>query len=213
MTVVGILAAGGRGKRLGSEYPKALVVLAGRPLLDWSLDALESTCDRVVVAVPPGHEDPPDRVPGGRSRSQSVRNALAAAPEATVAVVHDAARPLAKPDLVRRCVAALDQGADGAIAAAPMADTVKEAGSDGRVVRTLDRSTLWAVQTPQAFKADILREALDVDEETLAGATDDASLVEQRGGTIRVVEAPRENIKITTETDLRLAEALLRTGD
>jgi 2-C-methyl-D-erythritol 4-phosphate cytidylyltransferase len=149
-------------------------------------------------------------VRGGQSRSESVRNALDAAPEATVAVVHDAARPLAKPELVGRCVAALEHGADGAIAAAPVSDTVKEADGDGRVVRTLDRSVLWAVQTPQAFRADILRKALQVDDQTLAEATDDASLVEAAGGTITVVEAPKENLKITTEADLRLAEALLR---
>ena len=209
MTVVGILAAGGRGERLGAEGPKALVVVGGRPLLDWSLDALRPVCDRVVVAVPPGHEEPPDRVTGGTSRSESVRNALDAAPEATVAVVHDAARPLTKPDLVRRCVAALERGGDGAIAAAPMSDTVKEADERGRVVRTLDRAALWAVQTPQAFRADVLRKALRVDDPTLAEATDDASLVEAAGGTISVVEAPRENLKITTETDLHVAEALL----
>jgi 2-C-methyl-D-erythritol 4-phosphate cytidylyltransferase len=210
MAVVGILAAGGRGDRLGAEGPKALVLVAGRPLLDWSLDALRPACERVVVAVPPGHEDPPDRVPGGRSRSESVRNALQAAPEATVAVVHDAARPLAKPDLVERCLAAIEEGVDGAIAAAPMSDTVKETDGAGRVVRTLDRSRLWAVQTPQAFRADILRRALDVDDKALGAATDDASLVEAAGGTIRVVEAPAENLKVTTEADLRVAEALLR---
>src|SRR5207247_4949550 len=123
-------------------------------------DALRPACDRVVVAVPPGHEAPPDRIAGGESRSESVRNALDAAPEATVAVVHDAARPLATPDLVHRCVDALTEGTDGAIAAARMSDTVKEADDTGRVLRTLDRSTLWAVQTPQAFRADILRKAL-----------------------------------------------------
>jgi 2-C-methyl-D-erythritol 4-phosphate cytidylyltransferase len=213
VTVVGIIAAGGRGERLGAEGPKALVFLGNRPLLDWSLDALRPVCDRVVVAVPQGHEEPPDRVTGGQSRSESVRNALDAAPEATVAVVHDAARPLATPDLVRRCVVALEQGADGAIAAAPMPDTVKEADEQGRVVRTLNRATLWAVQTPQVFRADVLRKALQVDEDTLASATDDASLVEAAGGTITVVEAPRENLKITTEADLRLAEALLGTRD
>jgi 2-C-methyl-D-erythritol 4-phosphate cytidylyltransferase len=123
--------------------------------------------------------------------------------------VHDAARPLLTRDLVERCVAALEPGIDGAIAAAPMTDTVKEAAGDGRVLRTLDRRTLWAIQTPQAFRADVLREALQRDEAALAAATDDASLVEQLGGTVRVVEAPVENIKVTRATDLRIAEALL----
>jgi 2-C-methyl-D-erythritol 4-phosphate cytidylyltransferase len=208
VSVVGIVAAGGRGERLGAEGPKAFVVLGGRTLLDWSLEALGPACDRVLAAVPPGHEGP-DRIAGGASRSESVRNALEAAPEATVVVVHDAARPLAGSDLVQRCLEALEPGVDGAIAAAPMTDTVKEAGEGGRVLRTLDRSVLWAIQTPQAFRADALRQALAVDDAALAAATDDASLVEAAGGTIVVVEAPRENLKITSEADLLVAEALL----
>ena len=207
--VVGIVPAGGSGERLGADRPKAFAVLAGKPLLAWSLEALAPVCDRVVAAVPAGHEQGEDRVPGGPSRSASVRNALAAAPEADVFVVHDAARPLVTHELVERCVGALG-GVDGAIAAARVSDTVKEAGADGRVTRTLDRSRLWAIQTPQAFVADALRRALDVDERTLALASDDASLVEAAGGSVRVVEAPRENLKVTRPTDLRLAEALLR---
>jgi 2-C-methyl-D-erythritol 4-phosphate cytidylyltransferase len=216
MTVVGIVPAGGSGERLGADRPKAFVVLAGRELYAWSVDALSGVCDRVLVVVPsespvaspqsPGLEF----VPGGESRSESVRNALLEAPEATVVVVHDAARPLVTTELARRCVDALEPGVDGAIAAAPMSDTVKEAAPDGRVVRTLDRSVLWRIQTPQVFRAAVLREALDRDVTALAAATDDASLVEQMGGTVRVVEAPPDNMKITDEADFRVAEALLR---
>jgi 2-C-methyl-D-erythritol 4-phosphate cytidylyltransferase len=209
MSVVGIVPAGGSGERLGADRPKAFVVCAGRPLIEWSLDVLNETCDRVVVAVPEGHETGPDRVRGGESRSASVRNALEAAPEATLVVVHDAARPLLTADLVERCLAALEPGVDATVAAAAMTDTVKEAASDGRVLRTLDRSTLWAIQTPQVFRGDVLRRALDRDEMALATATDDASLVEELGGTVRVVPAPPENIKVTRESDLRVAEALL----
>src|ERR671937_2226196 len=126
MAVVGIIPAAGSGERLGASGPKAFALCGGRPLLDWSLDVLESVCDRVVVAVPPGYEEGPDRVAGGPSRSASVRAALAAAPEADVAVVHDAARPLVSRELVERCVAALEPGVDGAVAAARMSDTVKE---------------------------------------------------------------------------------------
>ena len=207
--VVGIVPAGGSGERLGADRPKAFVVCAGRPLIEWSLEVLGAVCDRVVVAAPEGYDDGPDRVRGGDSRSASVRNALAAAPEATVAVVHDAARPLVTRDLVERCLAALEPGIDGAIAAAPMTDTVKEAASDGRVVRTLDRAALWAIQTPQVFKADVLRSALERDAAALAAAPDDAALVEDAGGVIRVVEAPPENIKVTRASDLRIVEALL----
>ena len=210
MSVVGIVPAGGSGERLGVDRPKAFVVLAGRPLLDWSVEVLKSICDRVVVVVPAGREAPPDRVAGGASRSASVRAGLAAAPEASVAVVHDAARPLLTRDLVERCLVALEeQGADGVIAAAPVTDTIKQADAEGRVLQTLDRSTLWAVQTPQVFRAEALRGALDVDEAALARATDDAGLVEAAGGTVVVVESPRENLKVTTSLDLRLAEALL----
>jgi 2-C-methyl-D-erythritol 4-phosphate cytidylyltransferase len=210
LAVVGIVPAAGRGERLGADGPKAFVVCAGRPLIDWSLDVLEEVCDRVVVAVPPGYPTGPDRVEGGPVRSDSVRRALAAAPEATVAVVHDAARPFLTADLVRRCVAAVREGWQGAIAAAPMTDTVKEAAEDGRVQRTLDRSRLWSIQTPQAFDAGTLREALDVPDEVLAGATDDAALVEAAGGRVRVVEAPPENVKVTRAVDLELAALVLR---
>jgi 2-C-methyl-D-erythritol 4-phosphate cytidylyltransferase len=212
MSVVGIIPAAGSGERLGSDGPKAFVVCGGRPLLEWSVHVLRSVCDRVIVAVPEGHEGE-DRIRGGAVRSESVRLALEAAPEASVVVVHDAARPLVSVDLVRECIAALD-GVDGAIAAAPMTDTVKEAGEGGVVERTLDRGRLWRVQTPQVFRADVLRRALDVSHEALAAATDDAALVEAAGGTIRVVEAPADNIKVTRAVDLALAELLLaeRTG-
>src|SRR3954468_16941059 len=123
MTGVGIVPAAGRGERLGASGPKAFVVCAGRPLIEWSLDVLRSVCDRVVVALPPGVSYP-ESVEGGAVRSDSVRRALAAAPEATIAVVHDAARPLLTRDLVERCISALD-GADGAIAARPVTDTIK----------------------------------------------------------------------------------------
>jgi 2-C-methyl-D-erythritol 4-phosphate cytidylyltransferase len=209
MSVVGIVPAGGSGERLGADRPKAFVVCAGRPLIEWSLDVLGSVCDRVVVAAPPGYDDGPDRVRGGESRSASVRNALAAAPEAEIAVVHDAARPLVTRSLVERCLAAVGPGIDGAIAAIPMTDTVKEVATDGRVLRTLDRSALWAVQTPQVFKADILRRALERDAAALAAATDDAWLVDDAGGVITVVESFPENLKVTRESDLRIVEALL----
>jgi 2-C-methyl-D-erythritol 4-phosphate cytidylyltransferase len=210
LSVVGIIPAGGSGERLEASGPKAFAVLAGKPMLEWSLEALGGVCERVVVAVPAGYEDPPDRVRGGHSRSASVRNALAAAPEASVAVVHDAARPLVTRELVERCLDGLD-GCEAAIAAARMSDTVKEDDGAGRVVRTLVRDRLWAVQTPQVFRAHVLRTALDVSEERLAAATDDASLVEECGGSVRLVEASPENMKVTTALDLRVAEAILRS--
>jgi len=205
MSVVGLIPAGGSGERLGADRPKAFVVCAGRPMVEWSLEALSSACSRVVVAVPPGHEQPPDRVAGGVSRSESVRRALDAAPEASVLVVHDAARPLVTTDLVARCIDALD-GVDGVIAATPVTDTVHVASPDLLIASSPDRSTLWAAQTPQVFRADVLRRALEDGDP----ATDEAAVVAAAGGTVRLIEGPSDNIKVTTPTDLRLAEALLR---
>ncbi|HEY3019502.1 MAG TPA: 2-C-methyl-D-erythritol 4-phosphate cytidylyltransferase [Solirubrobacteraceae bacterium] len=209
---VALLVAAGRGERLGAPGPKAFIMLAGRPMLEWSLDALRAapSVERVVVAVPPGVEwvGGDVSVAGGESRSQSVRNALAAAGDADVVVVHDAARPLLDADLVERCVRALDGGADAVIAAAPVTDTVKEA-ADGIVTRTVDRSRLWAVQTPQVFRRAALEAALAQPDAVLATATDDAGLVEARGGVVRVVESSPRNLKVTTPTDLKLAELLL----
>src|SRR5688572_32544607 len=107
MTVVGIVPAGGSGERLGADRPKAFVVCAGRPLVEWSVEALSAVCSRVVVAAPPSFPLP-GSVEGGATRSASVRNALDAAPEATVVVIHDAARPLVTPGLVRECLDALE---------------------------------------------------------------------------------------------------------
>jgi 2-C-methyl-D-erythritol 4-phosphate cytidylyltransferase len=200
MSVVGIVPAAGAGERLGADVPKAFAVLGGRPMVEWSLDVLREVCDRVVVAVPADRAEAPDLVTGGATRSESVRNAIDAAPEASVFVVHDAARPLVTARLVRRCLDALD-GYDGVIAAVPVTDTVKEV-EDGMIVRTPDRARLWAAQTPQVFRAEAIRRAV-------GEATDDASLVEAMGGRVRVVEGTRENFKVTTPLDARVAEMLL----
>ena len=211
---VALLVAAGRGERLGSEGPKAFVACAGRPLLEWSVAALQACADveRIVVALPPGVVAPAgtDGVIGGEQRSHSVHAALRHAGEADVVVVHDAARPLVTPDVVQDCLDMLaSEDCDAAIAAVPVADTIKEAEGEV-VVRTLDRSRLWAVQTPQVFRREVLERALAADPEVVAAATDDASLVERLGGEVRLVMAPRQNLKVTTVEDLRLAELLLR---
>lgn len=211
MSAVALVVAAGRGERLGFGGPKAFVMCGGRPLVEWSVGTLLAVeqIAAVVVALPSGAEPPEGTigVEGGTERSHSVRNALAAAPAADVVLVHDAARPLVTPALVRGCLDGLGD-AEAAIAAAPLSDTVKEA-EDGRVVRTLDRSRLWAVQTPQVFRRTALEWVLAQPDDVLAAATDDASLVEAAGGTVRLVEAPRWNIKVTTRDDLRVAELLL----
>lgn len=218
------MVAAGSGERLGAGRPKAFVLLTGRPMVAWSLDALAAAgVPRAVVAVPPGHRAAAEEalaeaagdfplgfvlVEGGAMRSASVRNALASAGDVEAVLVHDAARPMAAAALFTRTLAALED-ADAAIAAARVPDTVKEAGPDGLVVRTHDRARLWAVQTPQAFRAAVLRRALDVDDGVLAQATDDAWLVERAGGSVRVIESPSANFKVTTPHDLALAESLL----
>jgi 2-C-methyl-D-erythritol 4-phosphate cytidylyltransferase len=207
---VALLVAAGSGERLGAGRPKAFVVLAGRPMIEWSLEALRTAgIEEIVVALPPGEPAPPEclGVPGGATRSESVRAALAAAPPGDV-VVHDAARPLVTPDHFREALAALAD-ADCAVAAAPVTDTVKEAGPDRLVTATLDRSRLWAIQTPQAFRRAVLQRALAAGDDVLAQATDDAWLVERTGGTVRVVESTPANLKVTTPHDLAIAEHLL----
>ena len=215
---VALLVAAGRGERLGADGPKAFVVLAGRPMLEWSLDALRlvPAVERIVVALPEGVAAPAGviGVAGGAERSHSVRAALAAAgagPDDEPVIVHDAARPLAAPELFERALGALaSSGADAVVAAARVTDTIKRAdGADLRVAETLDRSALWAVQTPQVFRRAALARALAQPDDVLAAATDDAGLVEQAGGRVHVVESPAGNLKVTTPTDLRLAELLL----
>jgi len=180
-------------------------------MLEWSVAALLAapSIDAVVVALPEGAVAPAGcvGVPGGAERSLSVRNALAAAAGDPV-LVCDAARPLLTVELIEAVLAGLS-GADAAIAAAPVTDTIKEAAADHSVVRTLDRSVLWAIQTPQAFRRAALERALAQPDAVVAAATDDASLVEALGGTVHVVPAPRENLKVTTAVDLRVAELLL----
>jgi len=181
-------------------------------MLEWSVAALRAVdeVDQIVVALPAGEAAPEGTigVAGGEHRSQSVRAALAAA-DGDPVIVHDAARPLVTAEIVRAALAELaTYGCDGVIAAAPVIDTIKEA-SDGLVTGTLERSALWAVQTPQVFRREALERALSAPDDVLAAATDDAWLVEQAGGAVRVVAAPRENIKVTTPGDLQVVELAL----
>jgi 2-C-methyl-D-erythritol 4-phosphate cytidylyltransferase len=216
-----VIAAAGSGTRLGAGGPKALVELAGRPLIAWSLDALAAAdeVDAVVVAAPPGHEEeigrmggaPATLVTGADSRSGSVANALTRV-ESELVVVHDAARPLTPSTLFDGILRALraDDETDAVVAAAPAADTLKRAGGDRlQVTETVDREGLWAVQTPQAFRTEALRGALAVEPAALAAATDDAMLVEAAGGSVCVYPTTDPNPKVTSAADLALVEALL----
>ena len=220
-----ILVAAGAGERLGADRPKAFVGLGGRVLLAESLERLDANdwVDSIVVAAPPGWEEAAivlaeelvvskvtAVVTGGRTRAESVRAGLAEVPEeALVVLVHDAARPLVADDVVERVLAPLAEGYDGAVPGLALADTVKRI-QDGIAVETLDRSQLVTVQTPQAFAADALRRAYAGD--VPVDATDCASLVEARGGRIRVVEGDPRLLKITTPADLALVESWLDAG-
>ena len=212
---IALIVAAGRGERLGADRPKALVELAGRPMLQWSIDALARTeqIERIVVALPPGVPGPDGvlAVVGGASRSDSVRRALAAAGPGDPVLVHDAARPLVTEEIVRETLAALQRDGDAAaaIAATPVTDTIKRVDEHGAVLETLDRGRLWGVQTPQVFRRAALEHALAVPDELLAAATDDAWLVERSGGRVVVVAAGAENIKVTTALDLETAARLL----
>lgn len=185
-------------------------------MLDWSLDALRAAqrVGPIVVAAPSGHVHDLAGgdlgvVAGGETRSESVAAALEAVGTELV-VVHDAARPLVTAQLIDAVVDELraDPDCRAVVAAAPVADTIKQVLRGMEVERTLDRSSLWAAQTPQAFRTDALREAI-ASTELLAQATDDAMLVERIGGKVLLHEAPVENLKVTTPFDLHVAEMLL----
>jgi 2-C-methyl-D-erythritol 4-phosphate cytidylyltransferase len=215
---VALIVAAGRGQRLGFSHPKALVTLAGKPMLDWSVAALRavSAVQRIVIALPAGQlQAAPagtSAVVGGAARSHSVRAALQASGDGDPVVVHDAARPLASSGLFERAIAELEASdADAVVAAIPVSDTIKETHDRAMTVaRTLDRSRLWAVQTPQVFRRAALTAVFaQASDDTLAAATDDAWLIERAGGSVRLVLGEPGNIKITTSLDLAVAERVL----
>ena len=206
-------------------------------MVEWSIEAFRAceSIHSIAVACPPGHvrelggADDLTVVEGGKTRAVSVSNALAAVTTELVAI-HDAARPLVAPELVEGVVSTLiaDSKADGAIAATPVTDTIKQVGageaSDAQAMRfdadrvinasievesTLDRARLWATQTPQVFRTEALRDALAADQDRVAAATDEAMLVEAAGGRVLIHPSPPENLKVTTPLDLRVAELLL----
>jgi 2-C-methyl-D-erythritol 4-phosphate cytidylyltransferase len=218
MSVWAVLVAAGRGERLGEERPKAFVRLGDLPLLAEPLRRLDESgwIDQIVLVAPPEWEEPAILlaeeigaskvsacVPGGATRTESVRAGVAEVPEdATVIVVHDAARPLVSEDVILRVIAALGEGFDGAVPGLPLADTVKRV-RDGVVVETVPRDELVTVQTPQAFVAPVLRAALKaLSDESSQSPTDCASLVEANGGRVRVVEGDEKLLKVTTRADL-----------
>jgi 2-C-methyl-D-erythritol 4-phosphate cytidylyltransferase len=211
MAVWTIVVAGGSGSRFGDPVPKQFLDLGGLRVLDWAVASAGAACDGVVVVLPVDYLGvvlPPGvtAIAGGATRSESVRAGLAAVPgDASVILVHDAARPLADEALFERVIGAVRGGADGAVPGVTVPDTVKRVGSSGEVLETLDRAALRVIQTPQAFAAGVLRRAHAGGGE----ATDDAALVEAAGGRVVVVEGDPNNLKVTGPVDLERAEALL----
>ena len=208
-----IVVAAGTGSRFGSELPKQFHRVAGRRIVDWAAAAAASTSDGVVVVMPPtGDFDPPSTsatplitVPGGASRSESVRCGLDALPaDAAIVLVHDAARPVATPGLFERVAGAIVAGADGAIPVVPVVDTLRTV--DGEPV---DRAGLVAVQTPQGFTVEALRRAHSGGDD----ATDDATLVTKVGGRVVTVPGERWNLKVTDPTDEAIVAAVLADPD
>lgn len=217
-----VIPAAGAGVRLAAsslEPPKALRSVAGRTLLELSVDALAPLVDEVIVVAPPNFIDSvqqalgngagPQVVPGGSTRQESVRLGLAAlGPAAEYVVVHDAARPLVPPDLVQRVLHALLAGAEAVVPVLPVADSLRRRRPDGDS-EPVDRESLVAVQTPQGFRREVLERA----HSTAAGqgATDDASLVQGLGVRVATVDGSPLAFKVTTRLDLLLVEALVST--
>jgi 2-C-methyl-D-erythritol 4-phosphate cytidylyltransferase len=220
VSVWAIVVAAGRGERLGLDRPKAFARLGGRPLLAESLERLDESewVDEIVVAAPDGWVEPAlllaeelgcgkvvSVVAGGAERTDSVRVALGEVPDdATVALVHDAARPLLPADVIERVLVALSEGWDAVVPGMPIPDTVKRVDGD-TVVETLDRARLVAVQTPQAVVAPVLRAALAA---AAGPASDCAALVERAGGRVKVVLGDPRLLKVTDPADLELLERL-----
>jgi len=214
VSVWAILVAAGRGERLGLDHPKAFAKLGEDPLLAEPLRRLDDCgwVDAIVVVVPAGWEEPAILlaeevgcgkvsacVAGGEARADSVRAGLAEVPAEAIAVlVHDAARPLVSDEVIERVLAPLSEGWDGVVPGLPVSDTLKRVAPDGAVVETIARDAVYAVQTPQAFPADVLRRALAGD----SAATDCAGSVEAAGGRVKVVPGDPRLLKVTTTEDL-----------
>lgn len=227
MRLSAIIAAGGIGERMGAGGSKQLMVLAGMPVLSRTIAIFQAldVVGEIIVAIDPddlercrsevveagGFDKVSSLVAGGDYRSMSVHNALQQIdPRTDIVLVHDGARPLFPGELLEPGLAILEDGtADGVVFGVPVIDTIKEAGIAGVIVRTPDRTSLWAAQTPQIFKRGILEEAYDQPQKVLAEATDDSSLVESVGGRVYMAQGSPENIKLTTPLDLRVAEVII----
>jgi 2-C-methyl-D-erythritol 4-phosphate cytidylyltransferase len=224
-----IVLAAGEGRRMGGGVPKAYLPIAGRVLLLRALDHMFSapSVETVVLVVAAEQSSRCESLlrgdgvlkdrrwvlqNGGATRQQSARRGLErVSPHAEIVVIHDAARPFVSAGLIDRCVeAAAEKGA--VVSGLPVRDTIKAVSSEHWIEATPERSTLWEIQTPQAFKRDLIVAAHERAAADGAQGTDDAMLVERLGAPVYVLEGERTNFKITGPEDLWLAEALIREG-
>ena len=223
MTTAAIVVAAGAGQRLGADKPKAFVHLAGRPMVAHAVDAFRAaeSVDTIVVVVPAGLEDEARRVfdpsvvtvIGGATRQESVSAGLDACDEhVRVVAVHDAARPLISAALIDRTVAALVPPWDAVAPGVAVVDTLKLVDSRLMVLRTVDRTGVWAVQTPQVCSRATLERVHARVASPADAATDDLSLVERAGGRVRLIEGERSNFKITHADDLAFAAQVLASS-
>jgi 2-C-methyl-D-erythritol 4-phosphate cytidylyltransferase len=226
MKTIAIVPAAGTGARMGTCRKKPYLLLNNHPLLYYSLAALEKTpaIEQIIVAVSPGEERRCQRevtekfhfkkkiqvIPGGKSRQESVRRLLARVPEDThLVLIHDGARPFITPELLKQAIAETMKW-NATVLAVPVKDTIKSANDTLQVEKTLSRSELWAIQTPQTFERTIIWEAHQrACQEGFVG-TDDAALVERMGVPVKIIMGSYDNIKITTPEDLFIAEALMK---
>lgn len=222
--VTAVVPAAGRGTRFGADRNKALVSLLGRPILRVTLDAL-AVCDEIsdlVIAVRPDDRREVERIceglakpwvlaDGGTTRQESVRNALAFV-ESPIVAIHDAARPLVTPDIVSRCIASAREYGSG-VAAVPVADTLQRADTEGVVLDSVSREDLWAMQTPQCAQMTLLQDAFERAERDGLVFTDEGSLLRNAGHIPRLARGAAYNMKVTTQEDLTLAEAILRSRE
>lgn len=219
--VAAIIAAAGSGDRLGVGTPKALVDLGNHSLVDHAVSLFDPLAEQIIICAPTSHMQALAEqyatnskvavVAGGSSRSLSVRNAISAlSRNIDFVLIHDAARALASADLVGRVVAELRRGADGVIPVLPVSDTIKEVLGD-KVVRTVDRSSMQRVQTPQGFRVAVITDAHAAAKRDGVEGTDDASLVERIGIKVNTVAGEERAFKITTPFDLQIARSLMGT--
>ncbi|MGB1416014.1 MAG: 2-C-methyl-D-erythritol 4-phosphate cytidylyltransferase [Synechococcus sp.] len=217
-----LIPAAGSGRRMGADRNKLLLVLRGKPVIAWTLEAALASpairwigivgqeIDReAIMAVADGAAKPLCWIQGGATRQESVQRGLAGLPEgAEHVLIHDGARCLAEPDLFDRCAAAVTKGT-AVIAATPVTDTIKRVNGDGVITATPDRAELWAAQTPQGFAVEQLRKGHAEAKRQGWSVTDDASLYERLGWDVQVLDAGPANIKVTTPFDLTVADAVL----